>query len=220
MEGDAGSGQLNPTESDVSASDDTEQADTPVPAEAPEPAEAAEDSADSSDEPAPVARGRSRLGRGWLVGSAVAMIVLAGALAAGGYLAVRSHRASTAAQDADAAALAAARDCLLALHAPDPAAMDANQRKILECSTGDFVAQAPLMLSVIADAYAQADVHVEMLDMRTAVERHNPDDSIIVLAAFRVFVSSTNQQVAYRLRVTMAPDDGVYKIADIDQVAR
>ncbi|MGV0635680.1 hypothetical protein ABQE69_02620 [Mycolicibacillus trivialis] len=216
MEGDAGSGQLNPTESDVSPSDDHPQDSTPDTAGDGDRDDAAATAA--PDDPA--ARRGSRLGRGWLIGIAVAMLVAAAAIGAGGYLAVRAHQGSVAAQGDDAAALAAARDCLLALHAPDPAAMDANQRKILECATGDFVAQAPLMVSVLAEAYAQADVRVEMLDMRTAVERHNPDGSINVLAAFRVFVSSTNQQVAYRLRVTMAPDDGVYKVADIQQVAQ
>lgn len=205
MEGDAGSGRLTPTESDVSASDEPD-----APAER-------DRSGQSGDE----SPGKpSRLGRGWLAGITAVLLVVALATGVGGYLAQRAHRASVAAADADTAAVAAAKDCLLALHAPDPAAMDANQRKILECATGSFVAQAPLWVSVLAEAYAAADIHVQMQAMQAAVERHNDDGSIDVLAAFRVHVSSTNQDVGYRLRVNMARDEGEYKVANIEQVAQ
>jgi Mce-associated membrane protein len=53
------------------------------------------------------------------------------------------------------------------------------------------------------------------------VERHNGDGSVDVLVAVRTKV--TNSETAdveqgYRLRVQMAPDAGVYKIARLDQV--
>ncbi|HLR98422.1 hypothetical protein H7J77_13055 [Mycolicibacillus parakoreensis] len=209
MEGDAGPGQLTPTEA---AADSGVAAETAAAAQTDTAATA--ESAESAAAPPSRLRGR------WLVGIAAVLVVAAAGLGAGGYLAYRAHQQNRAADAADAAAVAAAEDCLLAIHAPDPAAMEANQRKILECSTGAFTAQAPLWISVLAEAYATGDVHVEMLDMHTAVERHHDNGSIDVLAAFRVFVSSTNQQVNYRLRVNMAPDNGQYKIADVAQVSQ
>lgn len=219
MEGDAGSGQLTPAEAaeaDTSPADETEETSTPVTDEDPDlEVPGAED-----PEITPSTGGPDRLGRGWLLGIAAALVVSAVCVSAGGYVAYRAHRASDTATRADAAAVANAKDCLLAIHAPDPAMMNANQRKILECATGAFTAQAPLWISVLAEAYATGDVHVEMLDMQAAVERHHDNGSIDVLAAFRVFVSTTNQEVGYRLRVNMAPDNGQYKVADIAQVSQ
>ena len=57
--------------------------------------------------------------------------------------------------------------------------------------------------------------------MRAAVERHNDDGSVDVLVAVRVKVTNSeaaDQEQGYRLRVQMAPDDGTYKIAKLDQV--
>ncbi len=201
MEGDAGSGQLTPTDAAADS--------------AGEDAGLAEDTVTDTVSAAP-----SRLRGRWLVGIAAVLVLAAAAVGAGGYLAYRAHQQSRAADTADAVAVAAAEDCLLAIHAPDPATMDANQRKVLECSTGAFMAQAPLWIGVAAEAYATGNVHVEMRDMHVAVERHHDNGSIDVLAAYRVFVSSTNQEVHYRLRVNMAPDDGQYKIADITQVSQ
>ena len=58
--------------------------------------------------------------------------------------------------------------------------------------------------------------------MRAAVERHNDDGSVDVLVAVRVKVTNSeaaDQEQGYRLRVQMAPDDGTYKIARLDQVS-
>jgi Mce-associated membrane protein len=58
--------------------------------------------------------------------------------------------------------------------------------------------------------------------MRAAPERRNADGSVNVLVAFRIAVSNTgmqNREIGYRLRVKMAPDEGQYRIAKIDQVA-
>ena len=121
-----------------------------------------------------------------------------------------------------AAALQAAKDCVAATHAPDTAAMTAAQSKIIECSTGDFGAQATLYSSVLVDAYQAANVKVAVSDMRAAVERHNDDGSVDVLVAVRVKVTNSeaaDQEQGYRLRVQMAPDDGTYKIARLDQVS-
>jgi Mce-associated membrane protein len=216
MEGDAGTRQLNPTDADetpdeslaVSTEDQTELATEP---ESPEPA----------DEGVGNGRRPSRLGVGWVVGVCAGLLVLAVGAAAGGYLALRSHHASEAIGRADAAALQAAKDCVTATQAPDTAAIIAAQSKIIECATGDWGVQAPLYSSVLADAYQAGSVKVQVSDMRAAVERHNADGSVDVLVAVRTKV--TNSETAdveqgYRLRVQMAPDAGVYKIARLDQV--
>ena len=83
---------------------------------------------------------------------------------------------------------------MAATHAPDTAAMTAAQSKIIECSTGDFGAQASLYSSVLADAYQAANVTVQVSEMRAAVERHNDDGSFEILVAVRVKV--TNSETA------------------------
>jgi Mce-associated membrane protein len=213
MEGDAGTRQLNPTDADetpeslaVSTEDQTENATEPV-EESPEP----------SDDRRP-----TRLGIGSVVSICAVLVLMAAGLAVGGYYALRSHDDSEAIARTEAAALAAAKDCVAATQAPDPAAMVASQSKIIECSTGAFGVQAPLYSSVLAEAYQAANVSVQVSDIRAAVERHNDDGSIDVLVALRTKV--TNSQAAdreqgYRLRVQMAPADGTYKIADMKQVA-
>jgi Mce-associated membrane protein len=218
MEGDAGTSQLNPTDADetpdeslaVSEEDQTEQG---TELEAPEPAD---------DESVGGERRPSRLGVGWVTTICAALLLLAAGAAAGGYLALRSHHDSEAIRRADAAALQAAKDCVAATNAPDTTAMAAAQSKIIECSTGDFGAQAALYSSVLVDAYQAANVKVAVSDMRAAVERHNADGSVDVLVAVRVKVTNSetaDQEQGYRLRVKMAPDAGTYKIARLDQVS-
>jgi Mce-associated membrane protein len=214
MEGDAGTRQLNPTDADdtpdeslaVSAEDHIDEA-TELP----------------SQEPA-VGDGRrpSHLGAGWVASIFAALLVVSAGVAAGGYLAMRSHGDSEAIARADAAALQAAKDCVAATNAPDTTAMTAAQSKIIECSTGDFGAQASLYSSVLVEAYQAANVKVAVSDMRAAVERHNDDGSVDVLVALRVKVTNSeaaDQEQGYRLRVQMAPDAGRYKIARLDQVS-
>jgi Mce-associated membrane protein len=218
MEGDAGTSQLNPTDADetpdeslaVSEEDQTEQA---TELQSPEPAD---------DESVGDGRRPSRLGVGLVATICAALLVLAAGGAAGGYLALRSHHDSEAIARADAAALQAAKECVAATNAPDTTAMTAAQSKIIECSTGDFGAQASLYSSVLVDAYQAANVKVAVSDMRAAVERHNADGSVDVLVAVRVKVTnseSADQEQGYRLRVQMAPDAGTYKIARLDQVS-
>ena len=216
MEGDAGTSRLNPTDADetrdeslaVSTQDQTEHT---TEEESPEPAdEAVED-----------ARRPPRLGVGWVAGICAALVVLAAGAGVGGYLALRSHDDSEAIARADAAAMAAAKDCVAATNAPDTTAMAAAQSKIIECSTGDFGAQASLYSSVLVEAYQAANAKVAVSDMRAAVERHYDDGSVDVLVAVRVKVTnseSADQEQGYRLRVKMASDEGRYKIARLDQV--
>jgi Mce-associated membrane protein len=221
MEGDAGTRQLNPTDADAAPDDaaakpdeslavSTEAQTEQATEELPEPAEGPVDS-----------RRPPRLGVGWMAGICVVLVLLAAGAAVGGYLALRSNDESKAIARAEAAALRAAQDCVTATQAPDTAAMVAAQSKILQCSTGDFGVQAPLYASVIAEAYQAADVKVAVSDMRAAVERHNDDGSIDVLVAVRTRVTNSeaaDQEQGYRLRVKMAPADGTYKVARLDQV--
>jgi Mce-associated membrane protein len=150
-----------------------------------------------------------------------ALLLLAAGGGVGGYLALRSHKQSEDIARAENAALQAAKDCVSATHAPDTAAMSAAQAKIIECSTGDFGAQASLYSGVLVDAYQAANVKVQVSEMRAAVERRNDDGSFEVLVAVRVKVSNSDaadQEQGYRLRVQMAPEDGTYKVARLDQV--
>ncbi|HUO40009.1 MAG TPA: hypothetical protein VMU34_20180 [Mycobacterium sp.] len=217
MEGDAGTSRLNPTPEDPS--EDLEEPGDCITAAAEEPL--------APTDPAPEAAAAtgaapSRLGRGWLIGVAAVLLVVSAAVGTGGYFALRAHRQSEAWARADVAAVQAAKDCVSATHAPNTAAMLAAQQKIIDCSTGAFGAQAALYSGVLVDAYQAANVQVQVSDMRAAVEKHNNDGSIDVLVAVRVKVSNTEaqgQEQGYRLRVQMAPVDGTYKIAKLDQVA-
>jgi Mce-associated membrane protein len=211
MEGDAGSRRLNPTDADETPDESLAVSQEPSDVQTQEVPER-----QSTD-----TRRASRLGRGAVAAICAALLVLAGAGAVGGYLAMRSNQQSEDSSRAEAAALQAAKDCVTATHAPDTAAMTAAQSKIIECSTGDFGAQASLYASMVAEAYQAADVTVQVSDMRAAVERHNPDGSFEILVAVRVKISNAetaDQDVGYRLRVKMEQADGIYKAARMDQV--
>lgn len=204
MEGDAGTGRLTPHIEDVE-----------------EESSAAATEADSADEAPVDTRRPARLGNGWAASICVVLILLAAGAIAGGVFALRANERAAELARTDEAALQAAKDCVAATQAPDTAAMTAAQSKILECSTGDFGVQAGLFGSVIAEAYSAANATVAVDDLRAAVERHNEDGSINVLVAVRVRISNSeaaDQQVGYRLRATMAWDEGQYRIARLDQV--
>ncbi|MFZ3271865.1 MAG: Mce protein, partial [Mycobacterium sp.] len=165
----------------------------------------------------------SRLGRGWFIGIAAALVLSAGGVGAGGYLALRSHHESRATARHDAAAVEAAKDCVGATQAPDITAMASSAQKIIECGSGAFRSQAILYSSLLVEAYQAANAHVQVSDLRAAVERNDADGSIVILVPLRVKVSnaeSENQEAGYRLRVTMVPDEGKYRISKLDQVAR
>ncbi len=216
MEGDAGTRQLNPTDADEALDESLAVSTEPPRRQHQDPESPEPDTEETTDDRRP-----SRLGRGWVAGICAGLLVLAGAGAVAGYLALRSNQQSENAAREEAAALQAARDCVAATHAPDVTAMSAAQSKIIECSTGDFGAQASLYSGVLVDAYQAADVTVQVSDMRAAVERHNDDGSFEVLVAVRVKVTNSeaaDQEQGYRLRLQMAPDEGTYKIAQLDQV--
>jgi Mce-associated membrane protein len=238
MEGDAGASRLTPNDPDDSSSSEVtaeDSAHSPVDAEH---EATADDSAESEDpvvdeltesdadelgEQADDSRGASRLGRGWLIGIAAALVVLAGGIGAGGYLALRSHQDSRTIARHDVAAVEAAKTCVAATQAPDTATMAASAQKIIECGAGAFRSQAILYSSLLVEAYQAANAHVEVSDLRAAVERNNPDGSVEVLVPMRVKVTNSetqNQEAGYRLRVTMVLDEGQYRISKLDQVAR
>lgn len=214
MEGDAGTSQLNPTDQPEPEEPQVELAE---PAE-----ELAEESVDSEVDNVDDGRRPSRIGRGVMAAVCAGLLVLTVGGGIGGYLAWRSHQASVQIADDEADALAAAKDCVTATHAPDTQAMVAAQTKIIECSTGDFGTQAGLYSGMLLDAYQAANVTVKVADMRAAVEKHNPDGSIDLLVAVRTLVSNTeksDEEQGWRLRVKMARDEsGQFKVARLDQV--
>jgi Mce-associated membrane protein len=203
MEGDAGTSRLNPQD---------------IPSE---PDASVESDAQSDLQQDQVTRRPERFGRGWLVAICLALLVLTAGVGAGGYLALKSHDQSEAIAREDATALQRAKECVEATQAPDIAAMTASQTKVIECATGDFGVQANLFASMLVEAYQAANVSVQVSDMRGAVEKHNDDGSVDVLVAVRVKVTNSeaaDQEQGYRLRLQMAPDEGTYKIAQLDQV--
>jgi Mce-associated membrane protein len=238
MEGDAGASRLTPndTAEDPSLEPDA-KADDPTAEESAEDSLESDDAADheiSESDAEDLAeapegedgdpRGTSRLGRGWFIGIAAALAVLAGGLAAAGYFAaLRSHHDSQATARRDAAAVEAAKDCVGATQAPDIAAMASSAQKIVECGAGAFRSQAILYSGMLVEAYQAANAHVQVSDLRAAVEHNNPDGSVEILVPLRVKVSNAetqNQEAGYRLRVTMVLDEGKYRISKLDQVAR
>jgi Mce-associated membrane protein len=247
MEGDAGASRLNPADTDDSSSEphEAEQTSTETTAEGLVETEA-EDEVDLDTEteaeaevdlgtetdaegeseggnPPIVGVNPSRLGRGWLIGITAALLVLAGGVGTGGYFALRANQESQAIARHDVEAVQAAKDCVVATQAPDVNAMTAGAQKVIDCSTGSFRAQAVLYSSLFVQAYQVANVHTQVSDMRAGAERNYDDGSVDVLVAFRVKVSNSQMQdreVGYRLRVKMAPAEGQYRIANIDQVAK
>lgn len=229
---------LVPTDPDVATEDSAgpgDAAEPPTPDVTPEqtseaevtaeaePEAAAEEPADSGAGPGEAADRRpSRMGRGWLAGIAAALVVCAAAVGTGGYLALRYHHESQAIARNNAAALKAAVECVSATQAPDTNAMAASEQKIIDCGTEAFRSQALLYTSMLVQAYQAANVHVQVSDMRAAVERNNPDGSVEVLVAVRVKVANdqTQNETGYRLRVKMAQAEGQYKIAKLDQVTK
>jgi Mce-associated membrane protein len=214
MEGDAGARRLNPTDEQDSLDQPlTDPTDTPSDRDDPP----VEEYRESDVTP----RRAEKLGRGWIASIAAVLLLAAAGAGVGGYLALKSHDQSEALARAENEAVAAAKDCVAATQAPDTAIMSASQAKIINCSTGDFGAQAALYSGVLADAYQAANVKVQVTEMRTAVEGHNDDGTVDVMVAMRIKVSNlevADQEQGYRLRAQMAPEDGTYKISKLEQV--
>jgi Mce-associated membrane protein len=214
MEGDAGTSRLNPT-------DEQDSLDQPLTDPTDTPSERDDPPVEEYRESDVTPRRAEKLGRGWVASIAAALLLAAAGVGVGGYLALKSHDQSEALARAENEAVAAAKDCVAATQAPDTAIMSASQAKIINCSTGDFGAQAALYSGVLADAYQAANVKVQVTEMRTAVEGHNDDGTVDVMVAMRIKVSNlevADQEQGYRLRAQMAPEDGTYKISKLEQV--
>ncbi|MDT5011802.1 MAG: Mce-associated rane protein [Mycobacterium sp.] len=213
MEGDAGTSQLNPTDAHDSHIEPLSEATDETAAQTEPPQEV-------DGEPAATRRAE-RLGRGAVLVSCLLLVLLAGGTAVGGYFARSAHGQAAQYAIDEAAAVRAARDCVTVTQAPDTTVMSASQAKMIECSTGDFATQAVLYSGILADAYQAASVKVQITDMSAAAERQNADGTVDVLVAFRVKVSNmqaADQEQGYRLRVHMAPVDGTFKVAKLEQV--
>ncbi len=167
--------------------------------------------------------GAARVSRRWPVVISAVLLLLAGCAGAGGYLATQAHRKYEAINGAHDAALAVAKDCVAATQPPSAAAIPAAQQKLSECSTGTFGDQSTWYGEVLAQAYQAVDVRVQVPEMHAAVERDNEDGSIDALVIFRATVSQTgmaDRENSYRVRVKMVPDNGQFKVAELDQVAK
>jgi Mce-associated membrane protein len=234
MEGDAGASRLTPNDTDDFSLEPDAVADDPTSEETAEDSLESDEVADheiteseaedesASTDAADDSRRASRLGRRWLIGIAAALVLFAGGIGAGGYLALRSHLDSQTTARNDGAALEAAKDCVAATQAPDTTTMASSAQKIIECGSGAFRSQAILYSGLLVEAYQAADAHVQVSDLRAAVERNNADGSVVILVPLRVKVSNAetqNQEAGYRLRVTMVRDEGKYRISKLDQVA-
>jgi Mce-associated membrane protein len=193
---------------DSSGAEDSSEAEEPVSGEA---------------IPDGVERRPSRLNRAWLAGIAAVLVISAGAIGGGGYVALRYNQQINEIKRNDAAALQLAKDCIAATQAPDITSIAASEQKIIDCGTDQYRTQALLYSSMLVQAYQAANVHLQVSDMRAAVERNNPDGTVDVLIALRVKVSNDqaqDQETGYRLRVKMTPTEGSYKISRLDQVTK
>ncbi|MGH3555925.1 MAG: Mce protein [Mycobacterium sp.] len=178
----------------------------------------------SADAPAATTRADlSHWRRRWLVAVAAALMLLAGSIGVSGYLVLRAHQTNQAVTDANAAAAAAAKDCVAATQPADVAALPTIQRTLDECATGEFKTQAAWYSAIVTEAYQAQNIHVRLPDMDAAVERTNDDGSIVVLVVFRATISQdglADRENSYRIRVKMMRQDGQFKIAQLDQVAK
>jgi len=144
--------------------------------------------------------------------------VLRGGVGAGGYLALRSHLDSRTTAQRDAEAVEAAKDCVAATQAPDTGSMASSAQKIIECGSGAFRSQAILYSGLLVEAYQAANAHVQVSDLRAAVERNNADGSIEILVPLRV--SLQRKRLRTRKRATACGDDGARRGQVTDLQAR
>ncbi len=161
--------------------------------------------------------------RSWLPATTVGVAILAVIAAAAGYLAMRDHHVSQAADRAEAKAVAAARDCVLATQPQDSSALQISREKLTDCATGDFGSQVGWYTELLAQAYQATSVKVKVEDLHAGAERSNPDASVIALIAFRAVISQAgvpDRTNSYRVRVKMVPEAGRYKVAQLEQVAK
>lgn len=224
MEGDAGTVPLSTDEDQQTADTSAEVAggaeDAVADAEQDVPADSDETAEPAAVDAEPVL---SRLGRRKQLGICALLLLLAAGLVGAGIVGLRDHAASRALARENAEAIAAAKECVVATQAPDPGDVSLSQQKMLNCAAGEFRTQVALYAQILPPAYQAAKVHVELTEMGAAVERNNPDGSVDIMVAFRVKIDNVEtkgKEVGYRLRAQMVREDGQYRIAKLDQVAR
>ncbi|CAN5812904.1 membrane protein [soil metagenome] len=167
--------------------------------------------------------GAASLSRKWLGAIAVVLTMLAGAMGAGCYLLLGTHRQSQALAGAEAAAIAVAKACVAATQPPDLAGIPASQHELSVCATGDFATQTAWYGEILGEAYQAVNVRVRVPEIHAAVERHNADGSIVALVAFHATVSQAgmpDRDNSYRMRVRLVLDNGQFKVTQLDQVAK
>ena len=225
MEGDAGASRLNPADGTDQTSPQVTGEDSPESETGTgEPGWADESGRVDDQSTAAIGGGaESRLDRRWRMGVCASLVVLSLATITGGALALRYHRLSQAASRDSAAAVATAKECVVATQVPDAGDLNAAVQKIYECAGGDFRTQANIYAEAYVQGYQVAGAHVQISELRAAAERTNRDGSVDVLVAFRAKVDNAEVQgreFGYRLRAQMLPEDGRYRIAKLDQVAK
>ncbi|MDI3313112.1 MAG: Mce protein [Mycobacterium sp.] len=175
------------------------------------------------DDAATAADGLSRRRRRWLIAVASVLTLLATGAAVSGLMLLRAHQISTAVAAANAAAITAAKDCIAATQPADVTALPISQRKLDECATGEFKTQAAWYSAILTEAYQAQNLHVRLPGMDAAVERTNDDGSITALVVFRATISqegTPDRENSYRVRVKIVRQDGQFKVAKLDQVAK
>ncbi|WP_156296925.1 Mce protein [Mycobacterium paragordonae] len=158
-----------------------------------------------------------------MASAATVLTLLAVGMGISGFLAVRAHRVSQAIAGADAAAIAAAKDCVAATQPADVTALPGAQRKLDECATGAFQTQAAWYSAVLTEAYQAQHIRVRLPELYGAVERTEADGSVIALVVFQATISQdgvADRENSYRIRVRMVREDGHFKVAQLDQVTK
>jgi Mce-associated membrane protein len=165
----------------------------------------------------------SRISRRRLIVIAAALAVAIGGVGAGGYASLRAQEHQQAAARFAAAAISAAKACVAATQPSDVGALPATERALEECSTGDFKNQMNLYGAVLSEAYQAVNLRVRLPDIDAAVEHAADDGSVVALLAFHTTISQDgvpDRANSYRIRVTMVPEGGQYKMSRLEQVAR
>ncbi len=161
--------------------------------------------------------------RQWLTAIAAVLTLLTVGTGISGYLALRAHRLQQDVTRANAEAITTAKDCVAATQPADVAALPTSQHKLDECATADFKTQAAWYSAIVTEAYQAQHVRVRLPEMDAAVERINDDGSITALVVFRAAISQDglpDRENSYRIRVKMVRQNGQFKIAQLDQVAK
>ncbi len=197
------------------APDDRSRQQRTTPSEDAEPTDSGEQDAVTRRPSIWAVAGSSRSARCWSL--------LTAGVGVGGYLALRVTRPERGDRPRRRRSpWRGPRNASTATQAPDTAAMTASQTKIIECADRRLRrAGQPVRRACWSRPTRRPTSPCRCPTCGPPSERHNDDDSVDVLVAVRVKVTNSqaaNQEQGYRLRVKMAPADGTYKVARLDQV--